>query len=124
MAAYDQGLIQRNATKYLTQVGQLRTMSRNMYGDYSETTVNTVNCLVYTEERKTEDQAIADVAGLVHKAILPINATYAKGDHLSTVVDLNGETVLADSRIVEIRDYNHWRYGSRFKEVYLDIDLS
>lgn len=115
------GLI--DATKYITQVGQLRTMSRNNFGDVSETSVVTVSCLVYQEEDE-QDQTNPAVTGKVrHFAILPKTATPQTGDHLSAVVDRFGNEILSDARILLVNDYHTWRYGRKFFRVTLDVDL-
>lgn len=109
---------------YATQVGQLRTMGRSAFGDVSETSITTVNLLVYFEEDE-QRQTSPNVTPLTrHFAILPTSATVNTGDHLKDVVDKNGNAVLSDARILLVDDYNSHRYGSRFKRVQLDLGLS
>lgn len=111
--------------KYLTQLGQLKTMTRTVTGDAVVTATNTVTCLVYMEEDEQDQTNPAITLLNRHHAILPfsVRATTKVHDHLATVTDRFGNVVLLDSRIVKIVDYNHWRHEPRFFVAQLDVDL-
>jgi len=118
------GLI-RNQT-YLTQVGQLRSISRTKYGDISTiSSVATVVCLVYVEGSGQNQTNPAISNPTRHQLLLPytLRSTIKTNDHISQVTDRFGVVVLSDARISKLIDYNHWRYAERFFQCELDLEL-
>ncbi len=118
------GLIRNQ--KYLTQTGQLRSISRTKYGDISTiSSIATVSCLVYVEG-SGQNQATPAISNPVqHQLLLPyeLRATIKTNDHISQVTDRFGVVVLEDARVSKIIDYNHWRYAERFFHCVLDLEL-
>lgn len=118
------GLIQNQ--KYLTQVAQLRSVSRTSFGDVSTiSSVATVSCLIYIEGSGQSQTNPAISNPIRHQLLLPytLRATTKLHDHISQVTDRFGVVVLADARISKIIDYNHWRYRERFFQCELDLEL-
>lgn len=116
------GLIQFE--NYATQVGQYVTMGRSAWGDVSETSVTTINLLLYQEE-DSQDQTNPNVTGGVrHFAIVSKDLTVQTGDHIRQVVNHLGVTVLVEARVLLVNDYHMWRHGNKFRRVQLDLDLS
>ncbi len=118
------GLIRNQ--KYLTQKGQLRSISRTKFGDISTiSSIATVACLVYVENLGQRQTNPAITQTVKHQLLLPyeVRDSVKTNDHISQVTDRFGVVVLADARISKIIDYNHWRYAERFFHCELDLDL-
>ena len=113
--------------KYLTQFGQLKTVTRNKYGDVDPalTTITTIRCMVYLEDIKQLQTNPAISLIELHRACIPssLRNSVDVHDHLAEVTDRHGNVVLADSRVTKIVDYNHWKHAPRFFVVHLDVDL-
>ena len=120
--SFNRGLIQND--KYFTQFGQLRRMGRTKYGDPTETSAATVPLLVYQEDQREVQTTPAVSQKTRHFATISSTFAVSEGDHLTQITDRLGITVLPDSRIVKITDYNSWRHGSRFLRLELDVGLS
>jgi hypothetical protein len=120
--AANPGLIQND--HYFTQVGQLQAMTTTDFGDRTAaSSVTTIQCLIY-QEKEEESQTLPAVGKLIdHFACIPSSVSVSRGDQLQSVVDVNGSTVLTAARVVKVTEYNHWRYGSRFVKLDLDLDL-
>lgn len=119
----NRGLIQID--KYFVMFGQLRSMGRTVFGDLTETSAQTISCLVY-HEQAGENQTVPGIGKVIdHFACIPSSVTVADGDHLTDVrFKRNNEQFLADSRVVKISKYGDWRHGSRFVKLDLDLDLA
>lgn len=118
------GLI-RNA-KFLTHVGQLRSISRTKFGDISTiTSITTVKCLVYVEKdgQRQTNPSISNPT--MHQLLLPYSERESTklNDHILQVTDTYGVVVLDAARIARVIDYNHWRYQHRFFHCELDLNL-
>ncbi len=109
--------------KYVTQVGQLKRTTRNVTGDTVVSTIVTVNCLVYQDDEQQEVTNPAMTKSVRDFAVIASTVATSLNDHLANVVDQFGNPVLTDARIVKVTDYNHWKYGPRFKKLDLDVDL-
>lgn len=110
---------------YLTQVGQLRFVTRDAFGDTSISSVQTVSCYVYTEEDEQRSTNPTMTRGIRHNALLPysVRGNTQTGVHLSSVVDPYGNTVLNDARIVDILDYNQWSQRPTFFHCILGLEM-
>lgn len=118
------GLIRNQ--KYLTQQGQLRSISRTRFGDISTiSSIATVACLVYVENSAQNQTNPAITNPVKHQLLLPysVRSSIKTNDHIYEVTDRFGVVVLADARISKIIDYNHWRYAERFFHCELDLEL-
>jgi len=118
------GLI-RNQT-YLTQSGQLRSVSWTKFGDISTiSSVQSTACLVYVEGDRQNQTNPAITNEIRHQLLLPytLRATTKTNDHISQVTDRFGVVVLNDARISKIIDFNHWRRAERFFQCELDLEL-
>ena len=111
--------------KYLTQLGQLKTMTRTVTGDLILTATTTIQCLLYQEEEKVGNVNPNITLLNLHRVCLPISirAVVKEQDHLAQVTDRFGRVVLDDARITKIIDYNHWRHEARFFVAHLSTDL-
>lgn len=110
-----------NVGNFLTQKGQLKSTYIDDSGQTVASAVTTVDCLVYTENNQNKDAPLLNTGVGVYYAVFRGNVTVQAEYHLSSVVDRNGNTVLADARIVLVRDLNHHRFGTRTKEATLEI---
>lgn len=100
--------------KFLTQVGQLRTMTRDRYGATVVSTITTIPCLLYQDKLMQEQTAPVQLQTGHHSLILPNTVTVSAEDHITAVVDKFGGAVLDDGKIITIIEYNQWRHGTRF----------
>lgn len=110
--------------KFMTQVGQLRTINRNEYGSTVVTSITTTVCLVYQDQEMQTQQAPLQAAMGNHFLVVPNTLTIALDDHITAVVDRDGVAVLADAKIKRVTEQNHWRYGTRFQVCLLDVTNS
>jgi hypothetical protein len=110
-----------NLDVFLRHVGQLRVQSYDVYGQPTASSVNTVACLVYTEENPETDSTPARVGRCRHFLVIPSSVTVHANYHISNVVDPNGNVVLADARITDVMNFNHWRFGERIKVLHLEL---
>ena len=109
--------------KYATQTGQLVSVTRDGFGDVDVTTITTISLLVY-QERERQDQTNPTLTPAVrHMAVFASSIAVSEHDHLQSVVDREGATVLANARVKQIIQFGHWRYAQRFQAVELDVDL-
>jgi len=109
--------------KYATQIGQLRSMGRDQFGDAAQTLVTTIACLVYQDADAQAAGTPTDTGTARYIAVVPSSVAVRMHDHLSEVVDKSGNPIISDSRVVRVTEYNHWRFGPEFKQLELSVDL-
>lgn len=110
-----------NIDNFLRHVGQLRIQSYDGYGQPTTTAVTTVPCLIYTEDNPVNNTIPARTGRYSHFAVIPSSVTVNADYHISSVVDPNGNSVLADARITDVTNFNHWRFGERIKVLHLEL---
>lgn len=111
-----------NVMDYLVQLGQLQTVKEDRYGGSVVTSTETINCLVFAKETNQVDTATGRTQTMGHFALIPNSLSVTLEDHLVTVVDSYGSTVLAKARIKQINNYHTWWFApSTFKELELDL---
>lgn len=102
--------------KRLTQVGQLKAVMKNNFGATVITSVNTVSCCVFVENRSQNPGDPTIVVQPIEVAIFGPDIDVKMDDHLVNVVDTNGLSVFIGARRVAlVRDYNHPRRGREFR---------
>jgi len=112
-----------NIDKYTTMTGQLRSMSRDEFGDSVVTTITTVKCLVYqdSDQQRQTNPTITDLNK--HFALIPTGTTIKLHDHLSVVINRFNEIIISDARVTKITNFGSWRRKVRFRKLDLELQL-
>ena len=112
-----------NINKYVTMIGQLRSMGRGSHGDADVTSITTVKCLVYqdSDQQRMTNPAITDLNK--HFAIVPTSVVLKLHDHLSVVVNKFGESIIDDARVTKVTAFGSWRRKVRFFKLDLELEL-
>lgn len=106
---------------FMVQVGQLRSMAADSYGQEVVTSISTIVCIVYNEVDSASNTTPMATQRGNYSVVIPSSVTVSEGDHLTEVRDPAGGLVLANARLHIANALDHWLYGTRVQFLSLEI---